>query len=64
MYSDIRSWLVEISHSVKLGYYCKMLSIDRGNLTHFLKGYDRAVSIDKLVQLCDLIRSDLNDKIA
>lgn len=64
MYSDIRSYLVRLSHSVKLNYYCKQLEIDSGNLTKFIKGYDRAVHIDKLIQLCNLIRMDLSEKIA
>lgn len=64
MYSDIRFWLTEISHSVKLNYYCRMVSIDPGNLTKFIKGYDRAVHLDKLIQLVNVIRSDLSEKIA
>lgn len=63
MYCDIRSWLVDISHSVKLNYYCKIVCIDPANLTKFIKGYDRAVHIEKLVQLVDVIRSDLSEKI-
>lgn len=64
MYGDIRRFLLEISHCVKLTYYCKLLNIDSGNLTKFMKGYDKAVYIDKLVSLCDLIRNDLSKKIA
>ena len=63
MYSDIRLWLTEISHSVKLNYYCKLVGVDSGNLTKFIRGYDKAVYIDKLIELQDLIRSDLLKKI-
>lgn len=41
-----------------------MLNIDSGNLTKFMKGYDRAVDINKLIRLCDLIHDDLMEKIA
>ena len=53
-----------MSHSVKLKYYCEQLGIKRSNLSQFLRGYDRSISIDKLEMLCDLIRSDLSEKIA
>lgn len=55
---------MRISCSVKLSYYCRLLSIDPANLTKFIKGYDKAVSFDRLVMLKDLIVRDLTEKIA
>lgn len=64
MFSDLRSFFVRISPSVKLNYYCKLLVIDHGNLSKFIHGYDKAVNIDDLIKLRDFIVYDLNDKIA
>ena len=64
MFSDLRSWFDRISPSVKLNYYCKLLSIDHGNLSKFIHGYDKAVSLDSLIKLRDFIVEDLNNKIA
>lgn len=59
--SGIRDWFIRISHSVKLSYYCRQLGIKQSNLTMFLKGYDNAVSFDRLITLRDLIISDLSE---
>lgn len=64
MYSDLRSWFECISHSVKLNYYCKLINIDQGNLSKFIKGYDKAVQLNSLIKLRDYIIDDLNKKIA
>lgn len=64
MYSDLRSFYESISHSVKLSYYCKLIKLDQGNLSKFIKGYDKAVDLEKLILLRDLIISDLSKKIA
>lgn len=63
MFSDLRSFFVRISPSVKLNYYCRLLEINHGNFSTFIHGYDKAVDIDKLIQLRDLIVSDLLEKI-
>ena len=64
MYSDLRSFLVRISHSVKINYYCKIVGINHANLSKFIHGYDKAVDIDKLIKLRDYIIDDLNEIIA
>lgn len=64
MYNTMRLWFIDVSHSVKLSYYCYQLGIKPANLTHFLKGNNGSVSYDKLVQLRDFIIEDLNKKIA
>ena len=63
LFSDMRCWLHNISHSVKLSYYCKSLNIKPSNLTQFMKGYDKAIQFDKLIELRDYIISDLQEKI-
>lgn len=63
MISDIRDWYLNISHSVKLAYYCRLLNIKGSNLSQFMKGYDRAISLDRLIELRDYIISDLQEKI-
>lgn len=61
--SDIRTWFVSVSHSVKLSYYCKKIGIKNSNLTMFMKEYDKAVSFDKLIKLRDYIITDLSEII-
>ena len=64
LYSDLRSFLVRISHSVKINYYCKLLGINQANVSKFIRGYDHAVDINKLLLLRDYIIEDLNEIIA
>ena len=64
LYNEIRTFLVCISPSVKLNYYCKILNIDHGNLSKFIHGYNKAVCIDDLLKLRDFIVDDLSEKIS
>lgn len=64
MKCDIRVKLLILSHSVKLNYYCNLININPSCLTRFLKGSDNAISLDKLNLLLNVIKNDLNQKIA
>lgn len=58
--SYLRTWFTQVSHKVKLCYYCDLLNINSSNLTKFIKGYDKAVKLDKLLMLQKLIINDLS----
>lgn len=59
----MRDWLLNISPSVKLSYYCKLLNINPSNLTKYLQGYKGGVDETKLLMLKNLIINDLLEKL-
>lgn len=62
--NEIRNWFILISHNVKISSYTKLLGIDNGSFTKFIKGQDNAVKKDRLEDLRRLIINDLSSKIA
>lgn len=64
MQHAMRLWFTDIAQSINMSYYCKQVGINKGNMSKFLSGSNNVISINKLVELQELIVKDLSKKIA
>lgn len=54
-----REFFAQCKSMLKISYFCKKVNVSPQNLSHFIKGYDNALSINNLSRLYKCVLQEL-----